>query len=429
MTPETPMLTGYRVLDITQFVAGPTCTRILAELGADVIKLELAPHGDRSRIQGIKPREPKGSSQSTYFFQHNHSKRSLALQWKHPRSTEIIKAIVAKSDVLVENFAPGVMARAGLGYEELRSVNPRLVMCSISVAGQSGPLSLQPGYDYIAAAYAGVTDQIGEADGSPAQFSIAIGDVSTGVAAAMAVGFALLHRERTGEGQYIDSAILDTYFHMHEVNVPRVALRGDKFTPKRTGSQHPDGGPTGLFRCSDGRYINITALAHQWEQIAAALGQPELVDDPRFRDARARRDNNDAIKSLIETWLARLPDRASALSVLEKHRVPCAPVLTLNEAAAHPHLRERGTVRRVEDAEIGAFDIPGLPVKFSRWAARADVRADRLGEHNEEVLKELVGLSDAEIASLYEEKVLVIDPELANERPPVTRENSRSEGA
>jgi CoA:oxalate CoA-transferase len=411
-----PMLTGYRVLDITQFVAGPTCTRILAELGADVIKVELAPHGDRSRIQGIKPREPKGSSQSTYFFQHNHSKRSLALQWKHPRSAEILKTLAAKVDVLVENFAPGVMARAGLDYEVLSKINPRLVMCSISVAGQAGPLSGQPGYDYIAAAYAGVTDQIGEADGSPAQFTIAIGDVSTGVAAAMAVGFALLHRERTGEGQYIDSAILDTYFHMHEVNVPRVALRGPKFVPKRTGSQHPDGGPTGLFRCSDGSYINITALAHQWPQLAAALGQPELVDDPRFSDARARRDHNDEIKVLIENWLAGFPDREAALRALEKHRVPCAPILTLNEAMAHDHLRRRRTVRRVEDAQIGAFDIPGLPVKFSRWPDRTDVRADLLGEHNEQVLKELAGLSDTDIAALYRDKVLVRDPALVERK-------------
>ena len=411
-----PMLTGYRVLDITQFVAGPTCTRILAELGADVIKVELAPHGDRTRVQGIKPREPKGSSQSTYFFQHNHSKRSLALQWKHPRTTEILKAMVAKADVLVENFAPGVMARAGLDYEVLAKINPRLVMCSISVAGQSGPLSAQPGYDYIAAAYAGVTDQIGEAAGAPAQFTIAIGDASTGVAAAMAVGFALLHRERTGEGQYIDSAILDTYFHMHEVNVPRVALRGAKFTPKRTGSQHPDGGPTGLFRCSDGSYVNITALAHQWGQLAAALGRPELVDDPCFKDARARRDNNDQIRILIEDWLAGFPDRESALRVLEQHRVPCAPVLTLNEAVAHEHLRQRKTVRRVEDPQIGAFDIPGLPVKFSRWPDRTELKADLLGAHNEQVLKELAGLSDADIAALYRDQVLVRDPALDEQK-------------
>ena len=416
MNPKLPMLSGYRVLDITQFVAGPTSTRILAELGADVVKVELAPYGDRSRAQGIRARAQAGrsggSSQSTYFFQHNHSKRSIALAWKHPRATELLKAMAAKADVLVENFSPGVMARAGLAYDDLRAINPRLVMCSISVAGQTGPLSAQPGYDYIAAAYAGVTDQIGEADGSPAQLPIAVGDVSTGVAAAMAIGFALLHRERTGEGQYIDCAILDTYFHMHEVNVPRVAMRGDSFTPRRSGSQHPDGGPTGLFRCGDGRYLNITALPHQWGQLAAAIGRPELADDPRFKDARARRDNNAEIKALIEGWLAGLETREAALQVLERHRVPCAPVLTLNEAMAHEHLRRRGTVREVADPQLGRFAIPGLPVQFSRWPERAELRADLLGAHNEEVLKELVGLSDAEIAALYDEEVLVRDSAL-----------------
>jgi crotonobetainyl-CoA:carnitine CoA-transferase CaiB-like acyl-CoA transferase len=414
MSPKLPMLTGYRVLDITQFVAGPTCTRLLAEAGADVIKVELAPHGDRSRMQGVKPRARAGeaavSSQSTYFFQHNHSKRSLALAWKHPRSTEILQALAAKADVLVENFSPGVMARAGLAYEQLSAVNPRLIMCSISVAGQTGPLSAQPGYDYIAAAYAGVTDQIGEADGAPAQFSLAIGDVSTGVAAAMAIGFALLHRERTGEGQSIDAAILDTYFHMHEVNVPRVALRGDRFTPRRIGSQHPDGGPTGLFRCRDGGYINITALAHQWHHLVAAMGRPELVDDPRFKDARARRDNNGEIVVLIEGWLAGFDTREAAIEVLQRHRVPCAPALTLNEAMAHPHLRQRGTVRRVSDPHLGEFAIPGPPVRFSRWPERSDLRADLLGAHNEEILKELAGLSDTDIAALYDEGVLVRDP-------------------
>jgi CoA:oxalate CoA-transferase len=414
MSPKLPMLTGYRVLDITQFVAGPTCTRLLAEAGADVIKVELAPYGDRSRIQGIKPRGKQGetrvSSQSTYFFQHNHSKRSLALAWKHPRSTEILKTLAAKADVMVENFSPGVMARAGLAYEQLSAVNPRLIMCSISLAGQTGPLSAQPGYDYIGAAYAGVTDQIGEPDGAPAQFSLAIGDVSTGVAAAMAIGFALLHRERTGEGQYIDAAILDTYFHMHEVNVPRVALRGNRFSPRRTGSQHPDGGPTGLFRCGDGSYINITALAHQWGQLAAAMGRPELADDSRFKNARTRRDNNEDIVALIEGWLAGFDTREAAIAALERHRVPCAPVLTLNEAMAHPHLRQRGTVREVSDPQLGAFAIPGLPVKFSRWPERENLRADLLGAHNEEVLKELAGLSDTEIAALYDDGVLVRDP-------------------
>jgi CoA:oxalate CoA-transferase len=404
------MLTGTRVLDITQFVAGPTCTRILAEMGADVIKVELAPGGDRTRIQGIKPRDVKGSSQSTYYFQHNHSKRSLALQWKHPRTLAILKTLIAKCDVLVENFAPGVMARAGLSYEDVKAVNPRIIMCSISVAGQTGPLSVQPGYDYIAAAYAGVTEQIGEVGGPPAQFTIAIGDVATGVAAAMAIGFALLHRERTGEGQYIDASILDTYFHMHEVNVPRVSIRGDKFRPTRSGSQHPDGGPTGLYRCGDGTYINMTTLPHQWPQVAAALGKPELVDDPRFKDGRGRRDNNEAIRILIEEWLATFPTREAALAELEKHRVPCAPILTINEAIEHPHLRERGTVRQVSDPLLGRFDIPGMPVRFSGWQPRdSELSADLLGQHNEKILKDLAGLSDADIEALYDEKVLVKD--------------------
>ncbi len=152
-------------------------------------------------------------------------------------------------------------------------------------------------------------------------------------------------------------------------------------------------------------------------QLAAALGKPELVDDPRFKDARARRDNNDQIKGLIEAWLASFPDRESALRALEKHRVPCAPVLTLNEAVGHEHLRARKTVRRVEDPQLGAFDIPGLPVKFSRWPDRTEVSADLLGAHNEEVLKDLAGLSDAEIAALYHDQVLVRDPALDMQKP------------
>ena len=407
-----PMLTGYRVLDFTQFVAGPTCTRLLAEAGAEVIKVELAPYGDRSRFQGLKPREHKQSSQSTYYFQHNHSKKSLALDLKHPRSRALLRAIVPKVDVVVENFAPGVMARNGLAYDDLKALNPALVMCSISLAGQTGPLSQKPGYDYIGAAYAGITGLIGEPDRNPAQVTVALGDISTGVAAAMAIGFALIHRERTGQGQHVESTLIDTYFHMHEVNVPRVSLRGDAFVPTRTGSQHPDGGPTGNFRYRDDAFITLTVLPHQWPQLVKALGRPELIDDPRFNSARGRRDNDAELQAIIEEWLAKFPTREAAIEALERERIPCAPVLTLNEAIRQPHLRQRGTVRGVEDAQLGAFDIPGMPVKFSQWPGRSDLRADLLGAHNDAVLGELLGLSGDEIAALYTEKVLVRDPAL-----------------
>src|SRR5262249_19109731 len=308
----------------------------------------------------------------------------------------------------------GVMARAGLSYERLREENPSLIMCSISMAGQSGPLSGLPGYDYMAAAYAGVTSTVGEADRPPAQLALAMGDSYTGIAAAMAIGFALLHRERTGEGQYIESALIDSYFHMQEVNVPRVSLQGGAFVPRRAGSRHPDGGPIGVFRYRDGEYVSLMVQPHQWPQLVRALGRAELTCDDRFKTPKARRDNNEALRAIIEDWLGGFPSRDAALAALAAERVPCAPVLTLNEAMALTHGRERGTVRRVRDRHIGEFDIPGLPVRFSGWPASADLHADLLGEHNETILREVGGLSNAEIRSLYEDGVLVRDP-LADE--------------
>jgi crotonobetainyl-CoA:carnitine CoA-transferase CaiB-like acyl-CoA transferase len=412
-----PMLKGYRVLDIGQFVAAPTCTRILAEMGAEVIKLELAPFGDRGRFSGDKPRDPelKKTSQSTYYFQHNHSKKSLALDIKQERGRALVYALMPKVDVVVENFAPGVMARAGLGYDKLSAINPKLIMCSISLAGQSGPLSDKPGFDYMGAAYAGITTCIGETDRGPAQLPIAISDSATGVTAAMAVGFALLHRERTGEGQYIDCSLIDTYFNMHEVNVPKSSLRGQQFHPPRMGSLHPDGGPTGVFRCNNNEFISIMVMPHQWALMVKAMNMPDLAADARFRDARARRDNNAALKGIIETWLAQFASRDDAIAALEAERVPCAPVLSLHEAMAHPHLRARGTVRRVTDRDIGPFDIPGLAAKFSRWTPETELKADRLGAHNEEILRDILGLSDTEIRELYRGKTIVHDPLL--ERP------------
>jgi crotonobetainyl-CoA:carnitine CoA-transferase CaiB-like acyl-CoA transferase len=195
---------------------------------------------------------------------------------------------------------------------------------------------------------------------------------------------------------------------MHEVNVPRVSLRG-AFVPKRTGSQHADGGPTGNFRYRNEEFITLTILPHQWPQLVKAMGMPELAQDPRFSSGRGRRDNASALQAIIEVWLAGFPSREAALEALAAERIPCAPVLTVNEAAAQPHLRERGTVRRVHDRTIGAFDIPGMPVTFSAWGCRGELHADLLGESNEAVLGELLGLSAAQIAELYEERVLVRD--------------------
>jgi CoA:oxalate CoA-transferase len=401
MEQQALMLKGYRVLDFTHFVAGPTCTRIMAELGADVIKVERSLEGDHVRTMGLMK-----DGMSTYYFQHSHSKRSLALDLHKPEAKDLILKLIPKIDVVVENFAPGVIAQMGFGYEALRQINPKIVMCSISAAGQTGPLRDRPGYDFIGAAFAGVTGLLGEPDRPPIVPTMAIGDVSTGVAAAMAVGYALLNAERTGQGQYLDASLTDTYFHMHELAVPVISIRKEKFTLKRNGSQHPAGSPSGVFKCPGG-YIMLLVQPHEFSRLAKAMGRPELVDDERFKSNSRRVRNNAALKEIIEDWFATFPDRDSVVAELDKFRVPCGPVHTLEEAMAHPHLRERKTVRRVSDPAFGEFDIPGLPVKFSAWPDRTDLKASRLGADNEAVLHEMLALSDDEIERLYSSGVLL----------------------
>jgi len=402
MEQQAQMLKGYHVLDFTHFVAGPTCTRIMAELGADVIKVERSHEGDHVRGMGLTSKD----GMSTYYFQHSHSKRSLALDLHKPQAKQLLLKMIPKIDVVVENFAPGVIADMGFGYEALRKLNPKIVMCSVSAAGQTGPLSDRPGYDFIGAAFAGVTGLLGEADRPPIVPTMAIGDVSTGVAAAMAVGFALLNAERTGKGQYLDASLTDTYFHMHELCVPLVSIRKEKFSPTRNGSQHPTGSPNGVFKCPGG-YIMLLVQPHEFSRLARALGRPELATDERFKSNGRRVRNNAALKEIIENWFATFPDRDSVIAELDKFRVPCGPVHSLEEAMAHPHLRERKTVRRVSDPAFGEFDIPGFPVKFSDWPDRTNLKASRLGEDNESVLREMLGVSDAEITQLYSDQVLL----------------------
>jgi CoA:oxalate CoA-transferase len=409
------MLEGYRVLDFTQFVAGPTCSRLLAEMGAEVVKLELAPAGDRVRAMGLKPRqgaEGTGSSHSTYYMQHDHSKLSFAIDMKKPGARELVTSMIPKFDVIVENFAPGAIKRLGFDYETVRKINPKIIMCSISMAGQTGPLSDKAGYDLIGQAYAGVTDGIGEPDRAPAVITMAIGDVSTGVAAAMAVCAALVHRERSGEGQYLDGSLLDTYFHMHDMNVPKIALAGDRLRPTRSGSQAVGPGPAGVFRYREDQYVMILITPHQWPQVVRAMGKPELGSDPRFKGARARQANRFELQKIVEDWLASFPTRDDAIAALDRERVPCAPVLTVNEAMAHPHLNERKTIRWVDDPLLGRLAIPAVPVKFSAWTDRTELRCARLGEDNERVLREYVGLDDAKIRELYKTGMLVRDPSI-----------------
>lgn len=396
------LLTGYKVLDFTHALAGPTTTRLMAEMGAEVIKVEQAPAGDPARMIPVMKQK-----RSAYFVQHNLGKQAICLNLKTEAGREIIRALVPQMDVVVENYSPGAMARMGFGYEDLKQLNPRLVMCSISALGQTGPLSHLPGYDYIAQAYSGITNMIGVPTESPVIPMTSLGDVSTGVHALAAIACALLHRERTGEGQYIDVALLDAYMHYHDASLELYGASQGQVVMTRCGAHHPLISPAGIFRAAQGYIFIIALMDHQWQGLAKAMGKPEWGQDPRFRTMADRSRHKELFITEIEKWLQSLPDRETALAALERERVPVAPVLTVPEVVREPHFLERGAIRTVSDRVFGDLKLPGFPLHFSAKRESRPLIAPDLGEHNEVVLKQYLGYDAAKVAALTEAGVLV----------------------
>ncbi len=400
------MLAGYKVLDFTQIVAGPTTTRLLAEMGAEVIKVEQAPKGDPSRLNGILKKGRSG-----YFIQHNVCKQSLCVNLKTEEGRDIIRGLVPHMDVVVENYSPGAIKRLGFAYEELQRLNSRIIMCSISALGQTGPLSHVPGYDFIAQAYSGFNEVTGERGRAPAMPQAAIGDVSTGVHAFGAIACALLHRERTGEGQYIDVSLLDAYIHSHDFTIQSHSASGGKFVPTRSGAHHMGLAPCGIFQAKDGFVVIVGALDHQWQGVARTIGHPEFVEDPRFRTNRDRVHHKKELIQAIEVWLDTMPNREEAVAALHRERVPAAPVLTIPEVVNHPHLLEREAIRPIQDKVLGDFVLPGFPFRFSS-PARTDApfEAPDLGQHNESILCNYLDYSADQLERLARDGILVSRP-------------------
>lgn len=395
------VLDGFKALDFTQFVAGPTVTKLMAEMGAEVIKVELAPGGDRSRAMPYMKEQRSG-----YFVQQNRGKRSLCIDVRTDAGKEIIRGLIPKVDILVENFAPGVIARMGFDYESVKQLNPKIIMCSVSTFGQSGPLANDPGYDFIGQAYAGVTYLSGEEGGPHYPPMLAVGDVSTGVHALAAVACALLHRDRAGEGQYLDISLLDSYFHYHDLGVQMISASAGESRPQRTGLHYPALCPAGMFKSHKGYIFVFAWLDHHWAKLCEMMGLPELAADPRFADNPSRLANRPEIIALIERWLASLPSDEAAVEALRSARIPSAPVLSLEEAMDHPHLRERQTVQRVHDRILGDMEVPGFPLRFSAFPQRLELEAPFLGEHNAEILSNYLGYTAAQISRLEREGVV-----------------------
>ena len=395
------VLDGYTVLDFTQFLAGPTVTRMMAEMGAEIIKVEIAPIGDYSRSLPFMH-----DGRSAYYIQQNRGKKSLCIDVRKPGGLEILKDLVRTVDVLLENFSPGVIGRLGLDYKTVSELNPRIIMCSISAMGQTGPLANSVGFDFIGAAYAGVLDMIGEPDKAPVFPQLGIGDVSTGVAALSAITSALLYRERTGEGQFVETSLLDCYTSYHEVNVQVLSASKGAMRPRRAGSFHYLVAPVGIYKDKNHYIFVVGGIQHQWPEFCRAMGKPELIEDARFVDIPSRAQNSSVLNEIVQGWIDSLPDDEEVYRLLQEYRIPYAPVLSVEEVINHPHMRERGTIRTVHDRFMDDFDIPGFPLRFSKFPGQLDLDAPTLGEHNGEILRDRLGYSDARVKQLEDDAIL-----------------------
>jgi len=387
-------LDGFRVLDFTRFLAGPYCTMVLADLGADVIKLEQPGSGDDARLYG-----PFINGESYSFAQVNRGKRSVCLDLKDPRGAALVKALALRADLVIESFRPGVARRLGLGYEALRNADrPDLLYCSISGYGQTGPYQDRPGFDIMAQGVSGLMRMTGHPDGRPAKAGIAVNDLAAGMTAVQAVLAAQLVRQRTGQGQYIDISLVDAVLAWTVWEAGAWFGAGTVATP--TGTRHRLSAPYQAYRTKDG-YVTIGAGSERlWRRTAAALGLPGLLEDPRFGTPASRIAHVAELEDEIERATVTRTTREWT-DALDAAGVPAGPVLRYDEALADPQVEAREMIREMEHPLMGRIRALGQPAKYSVSVPGAYHRPPPwLGQHTAQVLTELGLADDAELADL-----------------------------
>ncbi|EAX47032.1 L-carnitine dehydratase/bile acid-inducible protein F [Thermosinus carboxydivorans Nor1] len=395
-------LAGIRVLDFTRVLAGPYLTQMLCDLGAEVIKIEQPGKGADERAFS-----PIVKGQSGYYMMLNRGKKSITLNLKDPKAKEIVFELAKKSDIITENFKPGVMDSLGFSYEAFKKVKPDIIMCSISTFGQKGPYSQRVGYDIVAQAMSGLMWMTGDPDRPPTRSGTSIGDVNASAHALGAIGAALYYREKTGKGQYIDISMRDCLTAIIETAIPRYTMSGGQDKPMRSGRHHATMAPYGVFDAGRGNYIVLGALNQAiWTRLCTAMNRPEMIDDPRYNTPTARAENLSDVVTAIETWLQSFADVNEALHILEVHEVPSAPVLNIEQLLQDPQLLMRDMIIEVNDPIFGEVKLPATPMRFSETTVINTTPAPLLGQHTEEVLKTLVGMTDAEIEALRQNKVI-----------------------
>lgn len=392
-------LSGVRVLDLTRVVAGPYCSMFLGDLGAEVVKVEQPGAGDDTRGWG----PPFAGGESAYYLCINRNKQSLTLDLKSKRAVELLRDLVKAADVIIENFRPGTMERLGLGEKELRELNPRLIYASLTGFGADGPMSDWPGYDLIVQAWGGLMSITGTPEGEPVKVGVAIIDLVAGLMLGKAVAAALFAREKIGVGQRIDTSLLEAEV-ASLINVGSNYLVGGK-VPTRWGNAHPNIVPYQNFQTADGYLVIGVASEVIWKRFCEAVGQRDLINDPRFADNSKRVGNrSELIAILSKTFLQRRND--AWFKLLTDAEVPCAPVQTIDQVFQAPQVLQRDMLIEVDHPTAGKVRMAGIPVKFSVTPASVRMPPPLLGEHNDAILRTWLGMSAASIDELKREKVI-----------------------
>ena len=392
-------LTGIRVIDYSHFLAGPHMSRCLAAMGADVIKVERPKGGDAGRAHGYFK-----DDQSGYFLQQNMGKQGLCIDLKDKRGLAMMHELVKTADVFVENYRPGALTKLGLGYAELSALNPRLIYCSVSAYGHTGPDSAKAGFGLIAEAKSGAMAQLGNPGEAPPLLRIPIADMYTGVHGVAAICAALVGRATSGKGQHIDLALYDCMVSIHDYAVQRYTFSGGTDLPRQTGSGQPDSPIYGVFSGSDGYLVIAAQVDDAWQRLARLIGGDALAADARFTTPAGRAANYVDATRIVDAWTKARTVKA-CLAALDAAEVPCSAVQTIDQVLADPQIQARNMVIEQEHPVLGKVKLPNLPFRFSDCCTTPKMPAPLLGQHNR-VIAASLGYSESDIAAMTKDGVL-----------------------
>jgi crotonobetainyl-CoA:carnitine CoA-transferase CaiB-like acyl-CoA transferase len=392
-------LDGILVIDLSRVLAGPYCTMELADMGATIVKIEIPGSGDDTRAYG----PPFLNGESTYFMSVNRNKKSLTLNLKHERGKEILRQLLQKGDVLVENFRPGTLDGLGFSYDAVHALNPKLIYCSISGFGQTGPYAQRPGYDLIAQAEGGVMSLTGEPDGAPMKVGLSFADITAGMNAFAGILLALLARQRTGEGQRVDVSLLDGQVSLLTYQSGIYFATGK--SPERLGNQHPSITPYETFEASDGHIIIACGNQGFWERFCKLAGLEHLLADERFMTMKKRVENRLELTPLV-TATVRRRMRQEWYELLDREGIPCGLIKDVAEVCTDPQVLAREMVVQLNHPTAGPIRVNGVPIKLSATPGEVQDPAPLLGQHTDEILADILGYTASQIAELRQLKAV-----------------------